>query len=218
MEKEIEMSLQERKLEEYRKLNLIELTEEQFGKIERDMSESESDTISDEYLDFKLWCLGMPSRQEYFAKYLVKKLHRKKAQRILEVGCGRTFRLSKILALEGFWMTCMDPEIVLPELSMEKIVCLKTRFDLHCDLSNFDFVVAQEPCDATEHVVRACVTQNKPFIMSLCGAPHMLMSGKKPKDVYEWYECLVNISTEGKIRLRKAQLNPLLETLILLKD
>lgn len=212
------MDLQERKLEEYQALNPNELTEKQFCKIRKEIKKPERNTISDEYFDFKLWCLGMLSQQEYFAKYLAKKLHRKNAQKVLEVGCGRTFRLSKMLAAEGFCTTCIDPKIELPKQDVEKIVCLQARFDLHYDLSNFDVVVAQEPCDATEHVVRACVTQNKPFIMSLCGVPHNLMSGKKPKDVYEWYEYLLNISKEDKIRLRNVQLNPLLKTPILLKD
>lgn len=212
------MSFEERQLEEYKKVNPNELTEKQFLKIQKEMANPKKSTISDEYFDFKLWCSGGLSRQEYFAKYLAKRLQRKKAQKVLEVGCGRTFRLSRMLSQEGFDMTCIDPKIEIPDDREEQIICVNAKFDLHYDLTEFDFIVAQEPCDATEHIVRACVEQKKPFVIALCGVPHKLMSGKKPKDVYEWYEYLVNISREDNIRLRNVQLNSILKTPILLKD
>ena len=109
-------------------------------------------------------------------------------------------------------MTCIDPNV---ELQNNTIHCIKGKFDYtKFDLSSYDFIIAQEPCDATEHIVRACINQNKPFIMSLCGVPHKLISGKMPKDIQEWYNYLQNISCK-KLKLFYVSLDPLSTTAIL---
>lgn len=81
-------------------------------------------------------------------------------------------------------------------------------------MSWVDCVIAQEPCDATEHIVRACTSQNIPFLMTLCGVPHKLISGKTLRSVNEWYDYLVNIAND-KVKLRYITLNPILTTPIL---
>lgn len=212
------MLLERQRLDDYKKENPNELTEEQLKKIEDEMEKPKEKTISDEYFDFKLWSLGYPSRQESFAEYVAKRLARKNAKRILEVGCGRTYRLSRILEEKGFEMTCIDQKIEVFTRGQSKIKTKKEKFNYTYDLSDYDYVVAQEPCDATEHIVRACVEQKKSFIMTLCGVPHTLISGKNLENVYEWYEYLLNISKENDIRLRYVSLVPLLKTPILLKD
>lgn len=181
------------RIELYKKLNPNELTAEQFKKIEREMKIPKRDgLISDEYYDFLLWCNNLPSRQESFAKFITKKLAKHKGAKILEVGCGRTGRLCRMLTKEGFIMTGMDPKLEVK--STDSIKFIKGKFDYKkSDLEEFDYVIAEEPCDATEHVVRACSIQNVPFIMVLCGVPHKLISGKQPKDIREWYDYLINI-------------------------
>lgn len=212
------MLMEKNQLEEYKKKNPNELTEEQFIKIENEMNHPNGKTISDEYFDFRLWCLGCSSRQENFAKYVSKHLARKNAKNILEVGAGRTCRLSRMLESEGFNMTCIDPKIEAESIKKSNIVIKKEMFDKTYDLREYNFIIAQEPCDATEHIVRACVEQNKPFIITLCGVPHKLISGKNLENVYEWYGYLLDISTKNDIRLRYVYLDPLLKTAILLKD
>ena len=181
------------RLEAYKRSNPNELTVQQFLMLEKEIKHPDSETISDEYFDFKLWYRGLPSRQERFADLLVRRLPKTEGLRVLEVGCGRTAKLSRILSQKGFVMTCIDP-------TLEKSYCdgiegIKGKFDYkRIDLSTYDYVIAQEPCDATEHVVRACISQHKPFIMALCGVPHKLLSGETPKNINEWYSYLVNIS------------------------
>ena len=80
-----------RRIEEYKKSNPNELTPQQFKKLEHEIEYPNRYTISDEYVDFKLWMRGETSRQEKFAKFIVKRL--KKGTKILEVGGGRTGRL-----------------------------------------------------------------------------------------------------------------------------
>lgn len=210
--------MRKQRLEEYKKKNPNELTDEQFEKIKDEMENPKSKIISDEYFDLKLWCLGYPSRQESFAEYVAKRLKRKNVKKVLEVGCGRTYRLSRILDKKGFEMTCIDPKVEKLSACESDITAKKEIFDFKYDLSDYDCIVAQEPCDATEHIVRACIEQNKPFIMTLCGVPHTLISGEEPENVYEWYAYLLNISKENKIRLRYVALDPFLETPVLLKD
>ena len=196
------------RIEEYKKINPNELTPKQFKKIEHEINYPDPEIISDEYLDFKLWLRGEPSRQEKFAKFIVKKL--RKGSKILEVGGGRTGRLSRILSEEGFIMTCMDPKLEME--STENVDFIKWVFNYkRTDLSNYDYVIAQEPCEATEHIIRACVKQKKPFIIIPCGVPHKLISGKNPKDVNEWYEYLINIDSKG-IKLRYLKLDSISTT------
>lgn len=201
------------RIELYKQLNPNELSEQQFSRLEYEIKHPNSTTISDECLDFKLWCIGHPSRQESFANFIAKKLSSNKGAKILEVGGGRTGRLSRFLNKKGFQMTCIDPKIEM-ETGYD-IEFIKGKFDYkETDLTSYDYVIAQEPCDATEHVVRACIKQKKPFLMTLCGVPHKLLCGKTPKNVEEWYRYLVNIDSES-IKLRYIELDPFLATPIL---
>ena len=121
--------------------------------------------------------------------------------------------MSRILSEQGFCITGIDPNLEV--LSSANINYIKEAFDYtKFDLSEYDFVVAQEPCDATEHVVRACINQRVPFIISLCGVPHKLISGEMPKDEKEWYEYLLNISKE-EMKLRYVSFDPLTITPVL---
>ena len=72
----------------YKELNPNELTLQQFTELEKEIKSPDPYTITDEDYDFRLWCRGLPSRQEAFASFLEKKLP--KGANILEVGCGRT--------------------------------------------------------------------------------------------------------------------------------
>ena len=203
----------QRNIQLYKQLNPNELSAKQFLDLEKEIKAPHSNLISDEYVDFRLWLMGLPSRQENFARFIVKRLPRSNNAKILEVGCGRTGRVSRILGKQGFYITGIDPKVEM--LSNDKIKFIKEKFDYtKFDLSEYDFVIAQEPCDATEHVVRACINQRVPFIMSLCGVPHKLISGGTPKDEQEWYEYLINISSE-EIKLRYVDLDPITTTPIL---
>lgn len=196
----------------YEQINPNELSKKQFLKLKKEIRSPKSTTISDEYFDFILWCEGFQSRQESFAKFIAKKLSKNERAKILEVGCGRTARLSRMLNEKGFRMSCIDPRL---ELVSGDIECIREKFDYKkFDLSPYDYVIAQEPCEATEHVVRACTSRNIPFMMSLCGVPHRLISGQTPNSVEEWYDYLVNIASE-EIKLRYVKLNPLLSTPVL---
>lgn len=197
----------------YRESNPNELSTQQFKDLEKEIKSPGSNLISDEYVDFKLWQMGFPSRQESFARYIAKKLPKIAGAKILEVGCGRTGRVSRILGEQGFYITGIDPKVEM--LSNANIEFIKGKFDYNkFNLSKYDFVIAQEPCDATEHIVRASVTHKVPFIMSLCGVPHRLISGYMPKDEKEWYEYLLNISKDD-LKLRYIELDPLTVTPIL---
>lgn len=197
----------------YKNLNPNELTTQQFLDLEKEIKSKKSNIISDEYVDFKLWLRGLPSRQESFASFLAKKLPKDNKIKILEVGCGRTGRVSRILGELGFDVTGIDPKVEI--LSSGNTKFIKEKFDYtKFDLSKYDFVIAQEPCDATEHVVRACISKRVPFLMSLCGVPHKLINGYMPKDENEWYEYLLNISIKD-MKLRYLSLDPITLTPIL---
>jgi len=195
--------------ERYISKNPNELSKEQILNLEHEIKHPDPNTISDEFLDFKLWCIGYPSRQERFAEYLANKLTSK--TKILEVGCGKTARLSRFLSQKNFYMTAMDPKITLSDC--DTVTFIKDSFNKSFDVSMYDYVIAQEPCDATEHIVRACTACNTSFIMSLCGVPHKLLSGKMPKSSEEWYNYLTTISPT--LKLRYINFDPFTTTVIL---
>ena len=197
----------------YKLSNPNELSDKQFKELEKELKAPE-ETFSDEYLDFLLWCKSLPSRQETFGNFISKKLAKYPGAKILEVGCGRTARLSRYLSQKGFNVTCID-SIVEPETMTDNVNAIVGLFDhTTFDLSEYDFVIAQEPCDATEHVVLACKAQNKPFFMSLCGTPHQKLNGEFPKDYQEWFDHLLNVS-DGYAKLIWLSLDPFSRTPVL---
>ena len=197
----------------YKHLNPHELSDKQLAELEKELRHPE-EVISDQYLDLLLWCKSLPSRQETFANFISKKLAKYPGSKILEVGCGRTARLSRYLSQKGFNVTCID-SIVEPETMTDNVTAIVRLFDhTSFDLSEYDFVIAQEPCDATEHVALACKAQNKPFFMSLCGVPHKKLSGETPKNYQEWYDHLLNVS-DGYAKLIWLSLDPFSRTAVL---
>lgn len=198
----------------YKQFNPHELSPKQLQDLEREIKNPDEDVMSDQLLDYLLWLRELPSRQESFAKFVSKKLAKHPGARVLEVGCGRTARLSRLLAKDGFSVTCIDT-IVEPELMTNGVTAIKGIFNHETfNLSDYDFVIAQEPCDATEHVLLACKAQNKPFFMSLCGVPHKKLSGEMPKDYNDWYNYLLNVS-DGYAKLIWLSLDPLSRTAVL---
>ena len=197
----------------YKHINPDELTPKQFNDLEKELRKNNSETMSDQLLDFMLWSRGLPSRQQSFAELLAKKLKKFPDAKILEVGCGRTAILSRILTKKGFNITCMDK--IVDQATTEGIPTIKGLFDYRTiDLSDYDIVIAQEPCDATEHIVRACQKQNKIFFISLCGEPHKIINGKTPKTYEEWFAHLLKVS-DGYAKLVWISLDPLSKTPIL---
>ena len=204
------------KLNLYKKLNPNELTPAEFAALQKEITRANKTELSDQYCDFMLWCRELPSRQKQFADFIIKKLSKHPGAKILEVGCGRTAILSRQLSKHGFQMTCIDPKLELSSIQKyPEIKGICGKFDYKTfDLSGFDYVIAVEPCDATEHVVRACIATDTPFFMSLCGVPHKLLDGKMPKNHNEWYQYLKNIAPDH-IKLIKLPWNPLFLTEII---
>lgn len=206
-------NLTQYRFDQYKKLNPNELTPLEFVQLEKELNSTRGAFTSDQLLDFLLWSNGHQSRQELFANYLIKYLPKNPNAKILEVGCGRTARLSRILAKKGFTMTCIDPKV--DSSYLDGIVSIKGKFNCRkFDLSEYDFVIAQEPCDATEHIVRACTKQGKPFIISLCGVPHKSISGKMPRRVDAWYNYLWKIAKD-ETQLITVSLDPFSKTSII---
>lgn len=180
----------------FQKENPYEFTDLQFEKICRDIVQPRDNVICDETVEFSFWKQKLPSRQECFCHFLEPFFKQANAHSVLEVGGGRTYRLSRMLADKSYQVTCIDPALE-PGECPENLTLLRQHFDyLIIDLTPYDIVIGQEPCGATEHLVRACVEQSKPFVLVLCGAPHPYLSGQTPENVYEWYDYLSELAGE----------------------
>lgn len=183
--------------------NPLGFVSEQLEKIENDIQNPRNGVVSDEYVDFMLWTKGLKSRQEYFAEYVEELFPLEQYRNLLEVGSGRMPRLSKLLSEKGYKMTAMDPQIILTNVMADEVKCIKDVFVYgKTDITQYDAVVAQEPCGAAEHIIRECVEKRKDFAVSLCGAPHSLMNGEMPEDVYAWYRYLAEIDPDNCILAR----------------
>lgn len=164
---------------------------EQLDRIACDIREPRNGIVFDEYVEFILWTKGLKSRQEYFADFIERIFSRERYRKLLEVGAGKHARMSVLLSEKGYEMTAMDPELMPETVESEAVRCIKDCFHYgQTDVTGYDAVVAQEPCEATEHIVRACTAERKDFLISLCGTPHRLMNGEMPADLTEWYEYL----------------------------
>lgn len=171
---------------------------EQLEKIENDILNPRGGSVCDEYVDFILWTKGLKSRQEAFAEFVERLFPREQYQNLLEVGSGRCAGLSRLLSEKGYKVTAMDPKIVPDNVRADDVICIKEAFAYgKTNITKFDAVVAQEPCEATEHIIRECIERKKDFVISLCGAPHALMNGEMPEDVYAWYRYLEEIDREN---------------------
>lgn len=186
----------------YLEENPLGFNKEQKQKLLLDVVSPRNGVVCDEYVEFKLWKRGLKSRQEYFADYVEQHLSAECYPRMLEVGCGRTARLSAMLANRGYQMTAMDT-ILLP--AEDAVVHRQEMFHYETtDISEYDAVIAQEPCEATEHIIRACLMAAKPFVISLCGTPHALIGGEEPETVQEWYAYLSElIGEKGTVQKRE---------------
>lgn len=192
------MEKTKRTFQEYKDVNPDELNEIEFRDLERKLNNPKKGTTYDCCLDFFLWQNKEKSRAESFADYVTKQLNGVIGLKILEVGAGRTAMVSKILSKRGAIMTCIDPKL---DIGKEKnITYLKEKFDYRkFNIDSFDYVIAQEPCEGAEHVIRACKKANKPYIITLCGTPHRVISGKGFKNYEQYHKYLRDIDIKNNI-------------------
>ncbi|NCC42158.1 MAG: hypothetical protein EOM18_00920 [Clostridia bacterium] len=208
MAENVEKMNNNKSIETYCKMNPNHLSEYQIEKIKKEYEQPRIRLISDELLDYKLWEKDFPSRQERFADFVLDTLHLPVNSHILEVGGGNG-HVSYLLSRKGYHMTCMDPRLNLPAIWQEDICGLTEAFDYRTtNLDQYDYVIAQEPCEATEHIVRACAMHQIPYVMDLCGTAHRLISGEQMEDVFEWYEYLRNIDHKHTV-IKKHESYPL---------
>ncbi len=181
----------EESFKQFAEQNPLRFSERRIEIARRDFYKERKKTASDEYADYVLWAEGEPSRHEHFGKYLLSFINKNGWKSVLEVGCGEETLLAQwlyqniddvsITAMDLCEMHCDEPEIRL----------VRKAFDENEDLSGFDVVVAQEPCDATESIISACTKQNVPFCVILCGVPHTRLTGELDENAYDWYAYLL---------------------------
>lgn len=152
-----------------------------------------SNVVYDELIDFIDLKTNRKTRWESFARYIETRYNCKEYKNILDVGSGVNPLLSLELKKKGYNVTAIDPRI---ELNNE-IKCVKALFDYEkTSVLEYDLLVGLEPCMATEHIIRSSLLNDKPFAISLCATPHDSLSGKKFKDMEEWWNYLLSITDD----------------------
>lgn len=161
--------------------------------VRRDFYDHKRGTVSDEFVDYVLWTENLPARHEHFGAFLLPIIRDNAWKSVLEVGCGETALLSDYLhnALgDTVTITAMDQCDI--QCNVSGINLVMQKFTGAEDLSGFDAVIAQEPCDAAELIIKTCTEQNIPYCVILCGVPHARSSGVLDDDVYAWYAYLLS--------------------------
>lgn len=180
-------------------------------------------TFSNEIFDFQdfmsekvplISCWGL------FASYIRKNYPVKEFPNILDIGCGPMADTSLALLRYGYHVTSIDPRIESPEtikemryqlkelqpnypLYLNQINQLDIRKELFDykkeDISDYQLLIGYTPCDATEHIIRGCLEEDIPFVISLCAAAHDAIDGTKFANYKEWWEYLSNIAPNETI-------------------
>ncbi|MDR0850036.1 MAG: hypothetical protein LBN07_00950 [Christensenellaceae bacterium] len=163
----------------------------------------ELDVPSELLYDFFAFGKLVPSRHTTFADDIASKYPAERFLRVLEIGAGKQCLLSKTLVKKGYYVTSMDPQILIDENRAAKKGFIVTKDYFRCDefspdsigtdISSYDLIVAQQPCGATEHIIRQCLKNNKPFEIKLCGDAHPHLSGEEDDTLEEWYNYLSSI-------------------------
>ncbi len=180
------------KLESYIDWGKYLLTRRQMKKLREDLEAYSLDdgTVSDELLDFFLWCEGRPSRTKRFADYLDFHLLDYCDGTILDVGCGPKALLARELSDRGYNVEAIDPLLETPG----KLYRRESFTIDYPKLKSYNAVVALEPCEAAEVIVRACTEYDKPFFLVPCGVPHDRLGGKCDNSAEEWWKYLQSIN------------------------
>lgn len=172
--------------------NPLRFSEKRMKLVKKDFYRKQRKTVSDEFVDFVLWAEEESARHEHFGAYLLPFIRKNQWNSILEVGCGEEPLLAEWLyhQLEGeVSITAMD--ICEMHCHEPHIPCIQKAFSADENLSGYDAVIAQEPCDAAERIIKACTGQKVPFCVILCGVPHTRLTGELDEDAYAWYAYLI---------------------------
>ncbi len=182
--------------------NPLRFSEQRMALVRRDFYNHKRGTVSDEFVDFVLWAEKLPARHEHFGSFLLPIIRDNAWKSVLEVGCGETALLSEYLyqALAGnVTITALDQCDI--QCNVSGINLVKQKFTGTEVLSGFNAVIAQEPCEATELIIKACTEQNVPYCVILCGVPHARLSGLLDDDVYAWYAYLLSNYTNSQFTI-----------------
>ena len=177
---------------EFIKDNPLKFSNHRMELVRKDFYGQHHGTVSDEFADYVLWAEKLPARHEKFGTFLLPIIRDNRWKSILEVGSGENALLSlflrnmleeniKITAMDKCVITCDNPNINI----------INREFTCKEKLTDYNAVIAQEPCDAAEPIIRACTDQNIPYCVILCGVPHTRLTGILDTDVYEWYAYLI---------------------------
>lgn len=199
---------------EYLKINKERFNEQEKEKFNNSLKEflCGEMVVADEVYDFlqSEGFITSPPRATTFAEYIKSKYPLMEYKKVLDVGAGRLCHLSKNLADVGYQVFAIDPNIRISNKEAElmkikhitklKFVCDKfAETGKGTDITDYDFLIGLEPCDATEHIIHQGLKHDKPFDVQLCYAPHNALDGRKFKSVWQWYEYLQSISKEINI-------------------
>lgn len=134
------------------------------------------------------------NRYQHFSKFI--QAMYPEAKKILEVGCGGG-DLSLLLKKLGYDVTAID-YIEYNDLNKQGIKFYEKEFTLNTDISEYDLVVGLHCCEATERVIRNCISNDKEFAVVVC-EKHQGLENNNIKTRNQYIKYLKNLSDKLKI-------------------
>lgn len=106
---------------------------------------------------------------------------------IIEIGGGHYPILSKYIddyqrKISKGTITVYDPNLAVNKLGNIKL--MKQKFKFGDDISKYDLVIAQAPCDKFDEVIASAIEENKEFFVTFCDC----IREKYPQNMHYYFD------------------------------
>ena len=173
-------------------LGFVKFMEDKNGDIDFSNNKFDNEVISyiRENVDYKkselLSVMDLIGAQRFTANSFIKSLKQlpvfNDMRNVLDIGSGplglELFTIKN--AFKNLKLETIDPNLILTQKGVgERTTILDGSFQLDTNISNYDAVIGNLTCEATEDIIETCTKLSKPYFITLCDCLHPLRDGTK---------------------------------------
>lgn len=129
------------------------------------------------------------NRQREYSRVVSTIMPSGKNTRILDLGAGEFPLSSFMIAQNADDVTTQDKEFMFYDETISGLGCKPKQeiFTKDTDLSNYDFVVGNKPCEATLDMIANCAKNNLPYFIDICNCaiPSLVSLSRVSDDVWQ---------------------------------